>query len=36
MKGRVAVFVIVRTKGKPVAASFSKAMRKLEAAQSSV
>jgi hypothetical protein len=31
MKGRVAAFLIVRTKGKPVAASFEKAMRKLEA-----
>jgi len=31
MKGRVAAFVIVRTKGKPVAASFEKAMRRLEA-----
>jgi polyketide cyclase/dehydrase/lipid transport protein len=36
MKGRVAAFVIVRTKGKPVAGSFAKAMRKLEAAQGSV
>jgi hypothetical protein len=31
MKGRIATFLIVRTKGKPVAASFEKALRKLEA-----
>jgi hypothetical protein len=31
MRGRVAAFVIVRTKRKPVAASFDKAIRKLEA-----
>jgi len=30
-KGRIAAFLIVRTKGKPVAGSFRKAMRRLEA-----
>jgi hypothetical protein len=30
-KGRVAAFMIVRSKGKPVASSFEKALRKLEA-----
>jgi len=35
MRGRVAAFLIVWTKGKPVASSFAKAMRKLEATAAS-